>query len=243
MSAYTAAVIPVFAGPSLSGETLAAPFERLPPAAAGDMLRLLAGPPCTIVLIDGVFDARPAVWHKEVLVLMARGFRVIGAASMGALRAAELHSFGMIGVGAIFRAYAAGRITADDEVAVVHAPYELGAVPLSLAQVDVRATLAAAVRTRVIDGQAARRLRALSANIFYRDRNWSAVIAVGRFYGLDLDHFTGWLPAGAVNLKTADARQALVRAQCLAPRPPHPATEPPHTCFLDTLAIWAKVRL
>jgi len=140
--------IPVFMGPSLSGWQPAPPFEPLPPAGAGDMLRLLAGPPCTTVLIDGVFAMRPAVWHKEILLLLARGFRVIGAASMGALRAAELAPFGMIGVGAIFTAYARGRLTGDDEVAVTHAPVVLGSRPLSLAQVDVRATLVADERHR-----------------------------------------------------------------------------------------------
>ena len=48
---------------------------------------------------------------------MAAGTQVFGAASMGALRAAELAPFGMIGVGAIFAAYRDGRLTGDDEVA------------------------------------------------------------------------------------------------------------------------------
>ena len=81
------------------------------------------------MLIDGLFDASPAVRHKELLQLMARGVPVIGAASMGALRAAELAPFGMIGVGRIFTAYAAGALVGDDEVALLHGPEELGWTP------------------------------------------------------------------------------------------------------------------
>lgn len=234
------APIPVFAGPSLAGETLGPQFERLPPAGAGDMLRLLARPPSTVVLIDGVFGSRPAVWHKEVLVLLARGWRVIGAASMGALRAAELHPFGMIGMGAIYRAYASGQIVADDEVAVTHAPAKLGAAPLSLAQVDVRATLARAVHARAIDGASARTLRDVSGAIFYRDRTWASVIDAGLRCGLDLVWFEAWLSPGAFSQKRSDALAALAfAAEANGSMPPHP--EPPRTCFLEALAAWTEV--
>lgn len=51
----------------------------------------------------------PAVWHKELLYTLQEGVEVCGASSMGALRAAELESFGMLGVGVIFQAYRDGR--------------------------------------------------------------------------------------------------------------------------------------
>ena len=83
------------------------------PSARGDGRRLPAGPargpPARIAIIDGLFEQVPAVWHKELLFAMARGVEVSGAASMGALRAAELHAFGMIGVGPTFAAYKSGR--------------------------------------------------------------------------------------------------------------------------------------
>ena len=57
----------------------------------------------------------------------------LGAGSIGALRAAELEAFGMVGEGRIFEAYRSGVLEPydtpfedDDEVAVVHAPAELG---------------------------------------------------------------------------------------------------------------------
>jgi hypothetical protein len=229
MTGYRTDRISVFAGPSLFGWMATPPFERLPPAGAGDMLRLLAGSPHTVVLIDGVFGARPAVWHKEILLLMARGFHVIGAASMGALRAAELDDYGMIGCGGIYRAYADGRITADDEVAVLHAPAALGGAPLSLAQVNVRATLCKAVRTRVISADTARTIRAASAAIHYRDRDWAGVAADNR--GL-----AEWIPFHAVDIKADDARTALALALQLVESAPHSQPEPPRTPFLKRVA-------
>ena len=203
------------------------------------MLRLLRGPPCTVVLIDGVFGAQRAVWHKEILLLMARGFRVIGAASMGALRAAELAPFGMIGCGAVFAAYASGRITADDEVAVTHAPAAFGAAPLTIAQVDVRAALVAAVRCGVIGVPAARALRRASAMVHFRDRNWDALAVIEGHVGAA--GFATWARVSVPSLKTADARAALALARALAPQPPTARPEPPHTCFLTLAAAAAGV--
>ena len=60
--------------------------------------------PRAIGLIDGVFLDVPAVWHRELLWALSEGVHVFGAASMGALRAAELAPFGMRGVGTIFAA-------------------------------------------------------------------------------------------------------------------------------------------
>src|SRR5690606_24942574 len=90
--------------------------------------------------IDGYFEHVPSVWHKEILWAMQEGIHVYGAASMGALRAAELAAFGMVGVGAIYEAYATNALEDDDEVAVAHASAEEGYRPLSNAMVDVRAT-------------------------------------------------------------------------------------------------------
>ena len=75
-------------------------------------------------IVDGYFDTVPSVWHKEILVAMQRGVHVFGASSMGALRAAELHPFGMVGIGQVYEWYRDGTIDADDEVAVAHGPAE-----------------------------------------------------------------------------------------------------------------------
>ena len=61
-----------------------------------------------------------------------------GASSMGALRAAELHTFGMRGVGEIFERYRDGVLEDDDEVAVSHASADHAYRELSVAMVNLR---------------------------------------------------------------------------------------------------------
>src|SRR5688572_11448701 len=120
----------IYIGPTLPADEVqrALPAAMLmPPAAVGDILRAsrMRGVR-RIAIVDGYFERMAAVWHKEILVALERGIMVYGAASMGALRAAELAQFGMIGVGLIYRGYARGALVADDEVAVAHLPGEYG---------------------------------------------------------------------------------------------------------------------
>lgn len=133
----------LFAGPSLwpAPPRLPAGFVLQPPVAAGDVYRALDSGASRLAIVDGFFGDRPSVRHKEILCAVDAGVPVLGAASMGALRAAELNTFGMIGIGAVHHAYATGRLTRDADVAVVHAPAELGWQPLTVALVDVLAEL------------------------------------------------------------------------------------------------------
>jgi hypothetical protein len=55
-----------------------------------------------------VFHQSQSVWHKEIGFALMRGVVVIGAASMGALRAAEMHRYGMIPIGKIAQMYVDG---------------------------------------------------------------------------------------------------------------------------------------
>ena len=65
----------VFLGPSLplerAREVLDATYR--PPARQGDVFRALAERPRGIVLIDGVFEAVPSVWHHELRAALASG--------------------------------------------------------------------------------------------------------------------------------------------------------------------------
>ena len=124
--------------------------DYLPPAGRGDVLRAALRRPRVIAVVDGVFDRAPAVWHKEILFALSEGIHVYGAASMGALRAAELDRFGMRGIGEVYRAYADGSLEDDDEVAVAHGDARDGFRPVSDAMVDVRATLEAAVAEGIV---------------------------------------------------------------------------------------------
>src|SRR5258708_35446948 len=127
----------IFAGPSLplAFRPPDPALEWRPPVKQGEVYQALRSGPAIIGIIDGYFEVTPTVWHKEILWAMAQGIHVYGSASMGALRAAELHSFGMVGIGHIFAAYRDGILTDDDEVAVLHGPEALGypAVPEAMA--------------------------------------------------------------------------------------------------------------
>ncbi|HEX4966295.1 MAG TPA: TfuA-like protein [Thermoanaerobaculia bacterium] len=137
----------VFAGPTLPRQPDAA-WRRIlgacdvrPPAQRGDVLRALVDRPAALVLIDGYYYSVPAVTHKELLYALDSGVRVLGAASLGALRAAELAPLGMTGVGWVFEQYHSGALDGDDEVAILHAAAELGYRGLTLALVELRFAL------------------------------------------------------------------------------------------------------
>jgi hypothetical protein len=149
----------VFLGPSLApSRALDCGFDLRPPVRQGDVLRAVAAGATHIGIVDGYFDQVPSVWHKEILFAMERGVVVYGAASMGALRAAELHTFGMIGVGRVFEMYREGELEDDDEVALLHAPEDEGYRPGSEAMVNLRDLVDAAVAAGALDRAVAQRV-------------------------------------------------------------------------------------
>ncbi|MBP2297745.1 TfuA-like protein [Azospirillum picis] len=206
--------IHVFLGPTLPREEAAALLDAtwLPPVAQGDVLRLCAEKPKAIGIIDGFFESVPSVWHKEILYAIHAGIPVFGASSMGALRAAELYPFGMIGVGAIFEAFRDGRLEDDDEVAVVHGPAELGYTALSEAMVNIRRTLSDAVADRVLAMETAFRLEAIAKELPYRERGYGRMLRLAGDIGLpaaELSAFRTWLPQGRFDQKRDDAKSML----------------------------------
>ena len=208
---------------------------------AGDLLALVDRPPERLCLIDGLFDSCPSPWHKELLLLMAGGTIVFGASSMGALRAAELHMFGMIGVGHIFEAYRDGRLDGDDEVALIHATAQLDWAPLTVPMIEVRATLAAACRARLLPVDAARRIRARVRDIFFGERDWPLMRRICVAEELADEALFRRLESLHVPLKRQDALDCLAVAE--AWDGPTPAVEPPpNTCFLQKLTAEVRAR-
>ena len=89
------------------------------PIKRGDLGATLKENPDIIGIIDGVFHQNSAVGHKEILNVMKKGIEVYGASSMGALRASELDTLGMTGIGYVYKQYAEGIVDSDDDVAVM----------------------------------------------------------------------------------------------------------------------------
>lgn len=231
----------VFLGPTMPHEDAARELDAvfLPPVAQGDVIRVAGQKPAAIGIIDGFFECVPAVWHKEILFAIRQGIPVFGASSMGALRAAELHPFGMIGVGAIFDAYRDGRLEDDDEVAIQHGPAELGYPMLSEAMVNIRRTLADAEADGVLPAATALALESIAKELPYRERGYGRVLRLAGEMGVDaqdLARFRTWLPVGRFDQKREDARQMLRTIRRFLGRDverPEPRFHFEHTALFD----------
>lgn len=173
MTADGAPVV-VFVGPTCPVEDACQVLPGavyLPPIKCGDVLQALRLKPQQIVIIDGVFREVPSVWHKEILLAIDRGIEVWGAASMGALRAAELADFGMRGFGAIYRDYRDGVLTDDDEVALLFGKVGDRYLCVSDAMVNVRATIIKAVGAGVVEPALAESIIVELKRRHYADRH------------------------------------------------------------------------
>ncbi len=131
----------VFVGPTRVPKKAYPQIDFFPPAALGSVFRAFEQGYRRIGIIDGFFGNTPSVWHKEIMFVIAKGAEVVGAASTGALRAAELAPYGMRGIGNIYRLYRRAAIADDDEVCVTHAIGELDFMPLSEPMISIRYTL------------------------------------------------------------------------------------------------------
>jgi hypothetical protein len=200
----------VFAGPTLppNHRPSEPAIDWHPPLRQGELYRAALGGPSIIGIIDGYFESTPTVWHKEILWAMARGIHVFGAASTGALRAAELDAFGMRGIGRVYEDFRDGVLEDDDEVAVLHGPEELGYPTVTEAMVNIRVTLLAAARDGIITAPEAKALTAIAKALFYKTRTYRAVLDAAAASSMDtaaLVRFSDWLPTGRIDQKRADA--------------------------------------
>lgn len=194
----------VFAGPSVYGlDRAGLDINFRPPAASGDILAAVQAGAKVIGLIDGVYGDCAAVWHKEILFALSQGVVVLGAASMGALRAAECAPFGMTGVGEIFEAYRDGLRFSDGDVAVSHAPAGLGYRPLSVALVDAEATIADSAQ--VLDVTDTNSLLEAARSLHFSGRTLRSIVARAGFGERHLDILT----TNAVSVKRRDAARLI----------------------------------
>jgi len=207
--------IVVFLGPSLSIDQArrTLPARYLRPARCGDVLRARRLSPRAIAIVDGVFARTAAIWHKEILLALEDGISVFGASSMGALRAAELAPFGMVGIGRIFEAYRDGLYTDDDEVALLHGPADSAYREMSEAMVNIRSTVAHAVSSGVIRAESGERVIRCAKDTFYQVRSLGAAIESawrGDAHAEEASRFRRFIENGGyVNQKRLDALELL----------------------------------
>jgi hypothetical protein len=204
-----------FLGPSLPASEARALGKLVlwPPARRGDIWRALAAAPRAIALVDGVFEASPSVWHHELRAALDAGVHVFGAASMGALRAAELAREGMRGVGRVHAWVRDGEVHDDADVALIHAGAEHGWRGFTVPLVTVRDRVEAATRAGVLRPVDARALMRVASGLHFADRTWSALRSAAsegvrrRWSALE-----GWLATAGEDVKARDARACLRQA-------------------------------
>lgn len=205
----------IFLGPSLSHEKARKIFDAdyRPPARKGDFLRLAAADfdvvEMSIGFVDGVFLQDYPPTPIEVYHLARKnGVLLVGAASLGALRAVELEKFGMVGIGKIFQLYKTGKVNADDEVAVTFASegdYQLQ----SEAMIDIRYNLYLAHKKGVINEKAKSMLVRLAKEIYFPHRKYTYILEEARnrypMLESEINSFGSYIRSNRKSLKEMDA--------------------------------------
>ncbi|CAG0983268.1 hypothetical protein METP2_02111 [Methanosarcinales archaeon] len=179
------------------------------PVRRHDLRRILAlaSPPEIIGIIDGVFFDNAAVAHREIIEALKSGIIIVGGGSMGALRASELETYGMIGVGKVFEMYRNGIIESDDEVAVT---FDAGSnEALSVPLVNIRMTVEAAKNAGVIDPVQAAAIIGVARKLFYPDRNYQNVVFEseknGIISGIEKKKLLDFIKLNEIDIKYQDA--------------------------------------
>jgi len=163
----------VFIGPTGHGMNLDG-LDVFAPAQQGDIARAVHEGEKTIVLIDGFFTQNLAPWHKEILHAIHQGCRVIGAGSLGALRAVECERYGAEPVGVIAEWYKNGTCTDDADVALAHSAAEDGCKQLSVPLVNIMATAKHLEESGKI--KSAQQVIEQCRGIFYMERSWQRLL-------------------------------------------------------------------
>lgn len=199
----------VFVGPTFPAEDVLSVLPNAlirPPVRRGDLYRYRILKHSIFLVVDGDFGNTLAISPREVLDVLGDGAVVIGASSMGALRAADCAPGGARGIGIVYRLYQQRAISSEDEVAVVYRedqPFP----PLTESLVNIRVALRRAVRRGLITTGDGMRIVAAAASMHYSGRTWRDVFAsAGVTPSMTAQHFLQ-----AVDVKRRDADVAFRR--------------------------------
>lgn len=206
--------IAVFLGPTLDHTTARAILAAnyYPPARMGDVYRLMASGVTTILLIDGFFHGTTPIWQREIRAALEAGILVVGAASMGALRAMELAPFGMVGCGTVWSWFRDQTIDGDDEVALLHGDESVHYRPMSEPLVNIRHNVRRAVERGWLDVNQADELLARSKRRSFGARSYRGLLEDARVIGIAPEQCRQcerFFEEEAVDLKRQDALEAL----------------------------------
>ena len=207
----------VLVGPSLSADTvrsLAPNAEIHPPAEYGSIYKLIDSSCSQILLIDGLFFYNISVWHREIIAALDSGIEVFGCSSMGALRAVELSTYGMVGIGRVYDFYKSGLIDGDDEVAVMHGSQEDGYSSFTVPLVTLRWNLNLMKQKKLISNSEMETIIALVKQLPFHNRSWYNILDVLKaekhFSSERIQELKSTLAVIWQDIKELDARDALI---------------------------------
>lgn len=201
----------VFLGPSLSlaraREILDADFR--PPIKRGDLPKALLEGYREIGIIDGEFLQGLSVSVQEIRQALASGVKLYGASSMGALRAVETHSLGMVGVGTVYEWYRDGKVSSDDEVAMTFHSEDFS--PLSDPLVNIRGWLEGAKAAGLISAGTSEQIFKAAAAAPFPQRKIHQLLKglEGNLPPEELRSFGEFISRSGCDLKAMDAERML----------------------------------
>jgi hypothetical protein len=175
----------------------------LPPIRRGDLSRDIEEGVNVVGIIDGEFFQSMAVTPSEVLDALRTGMAVYGAGSIGALRAAELHEFGMVGCGRIFEHIRDTPYFLDDYLGVT---FEDATSPhVSLPMIDFSATLEALTKAGSLDEASAEQLYIQYASLHFSERSLARLVKLPALMNAPhLIHAMDIVTSNIINQKACD---------------------------------------
>jgi hypothetical protein len=181
-----------------------------PPVKRGDLYAYRILKHEVFLILDGAFGNVLAISPREVVEVVKDGAVVVGASSMGALRAADCFPAGVHGVGTIFRLYKNRAISSEDEVAVLFRedkPFP----PLTEPLINMRIALRRATRKDLMDAEEAEKIISAAQSVHFSVRTWRRVYRVaGHHLSSEVHQFLS-----EIDTKRADAVRAANRVSAL----------------------------
>jgi len=164
----------VFLGPSAPASDILSILPGAiirPPARRGDLYSYRILKHEFFLIIDGAFGNVLSISPREVVDVVRDGAVVVGASSMGALRAADCFPAGAHGVGIIFRLFKDRVISAEDEVAVLFRE-DLPFPPLTEPLINMRIALRRATRKGLVRALEAEKIISAAQSLHFTLRTW-----------------------------------------------------------------------
>jgi hypothetical protein len=196
----------VFLGPSAPASDILSILPDAiirPPARRGDLYACRILRHEFFLVLDGAFGTVLSISPREVVDVTQDGAVVVGASSMGALRAADCSPAGVHGVGVIFRLFKDRVISAEDEVAVLYRedrPFP----PLTEPLINMRIALRRATKKGLVGASEAEEIVSAAQSLHFTLRTWPSAFQKARRHlpSETLDFLK------AIDTKRADAVQA-----------------------------------